>query len=158
MLTLQTWELPSPRLQKVKPRPWWLDISSRCQRGPILRTRVSSVPGWDWVRTVRSQLPPAATPPALSFPCWTREQGVLRLQAGTGSCTQKGNAGAHCPWLRPAAHPQIAGNSSKIKLLTIVRVHEHAHCWGLSHARPPSAGAWKHHHCTSQGKSRGSER
>lgn len=149
----------------MKPRPWWLDISFWCQQRPILRTRVSSVPGLGLSQN--STLPtPTCCPPApplLSL----LDQGTRRSQAAGGHWLLRterawdfptGTAGAYCPWLGPAAHPQIAGNSSKIILLTIVRVHEHAHCWGLSHAIPPSASAWTHHHCTSQRKSRGSER
>lgn len=88
-------------------------------------------------------------PCPLTLPCGTREQGVLRLRAGTGFLHRKGSGLPHGdPCLGPAAHPRIAGHSSKIILLTVVRVHERARCCGLSHARPPSARAWKCHHCT----------
>lgn len=39
--------------------------------------------------------------------------------------------------------PWIAGNSSKIIMLVVIRVNEHVCCWGLSHTSPPSARARK---------------
>lgn len=80
----------APRLQKVKPRPRWLDIGSRGQQRLGLRTRVS------WQDSSQNSVlppPPAAAPTCRPCPVsslWIKEQGVPRLKAGHRLMPQKG--------------------------------------------------------------------